>query len=202
MAGQGTGRRWKRKHTLGCFGTLVAIVVLVLVIQILVTPWAFHIGGSFTPMMRWTGVAEGSARNGGGTYAMQIQIVANQLNDHACDQFGCDDFHGSAAVCTAAGEHRFTNISGKVGGWTSVDGQKMSVDIAHGTTTIDRNMQLVLTGTWHGKVYQANDKGYLVRDFDITGVPRPAVGSAQLSDAVQLAFQPGNFAALCAQVKK
>jgi len=197
----GAPRRWKRKHSLGCFGSLILLVVLGVLIQVLFTPWAFHIGGSFTPSMRWTGVAEGQAPDGS-AYAMQIKLAANNVSQHACSSRGCDDFHGTASVCTAAGEFQLKNLLGQVGGWTSIDGQKMTLSIAQGTTNADQYLLLRLTGTWHGAVYQANDEGYLVRAFNPNGTLRAAVPVEQQSNAVALAFKPGDFAALCAKVKK
>jgi hypothetical protein len=199
---QQRGRRWRRKHSLGCLGSLVVLAILVVGLQVLITPWAFHLGGSFTPSMSWTGVAEGTAPHGGGRYAVQIKIVANTLSEHACSQDGCDDLHGSASVCTATGEFGFRNVTGKVGGWSSVDGQKMSLGITHGTNTADRNMQFELTGTWHGAAYQANDEGFLVRGFDAAGRPRPEVSPELQSNAVALTFEPGDFGSLCAKIKK
>lgn len=199
--GTRTGRRWRRKHTLGCFGSLVAIVVLGVGIQLAFTPWAVHIGGSFTPMMRWTGVAEAHTASGA-SYAVQLTINANNLSQHACSQYGCDDFHGTLTVCTAAGMYTFTNVSGTVGGWLSTDGQDMNVSFSHGSTTADRGLLGYLRGTWHGKVYQATDAGYLDRDFQPDGTPRTSVGSAVAADAATLAFQPGDFTSACKQVAR
>jgi hypothetical protein len=194
------GRRWKRKHTLGCLGSLIALVILVAAIQILITPWAFHIGSKFTPGMSWTGVAVGHSP-AGQPFAARLTIQANTLDRHSCSQAGCDDFHGRMDVCTAAGRYSFTNVSGTVGGWRSTDGQTMKFRVAHGTTPATRYLQMDFTGTWHGRVYQSSDEGNLVYGFLPTGGPRTEVTSANPADAVALAFQPGDFDKACASVR-
>lgn len=197
----GVGRPWRRRHTLGCFGSLVALALLVLVIQVAFTPWAFHIGGTFTPLMNWTGVATGHTPSGS-SYAVRLSLQANTISDRACSQYGCDDVHGTVDVCTSAGQYTFINMSGKVGGWLSTDGQKMTIGFSHGKDPSTRNLEGTLTGTWHGKVYQASDGGYLDRDFDTNGTPRTEVTSADPHDAATLAFQPGDFTAACDSVKR
>jgi hypothetical protein len=196
------GRRWKRRHTIGCFGTLILIVVLGVGIQVLFTPWAYHLGGRFSPSMKWSGVAVGTAPRGGGTYAVRLNLRANNLAQHDCSSRGCDDFAGTMEVCTAAGEFSFTQLSGTVGGWLTVNGQKMHLDGRFGTTAADRGLLFVFDGVWHGQTYQASDDGYLVYSFNPDGTPRAGLTSAHTADAVPLAFRTGDFTKLCQQVKK
>jgi hypothetical protein len=197
-----TGRRWRRKHTLGCFGTLIAAVVFVVLLQVLFTPWAMHIGDSFTPLMSWSGVAEGRSATGS-SYAVQLNISANNLSQHSCSGVGgCDDFHGTIVVCTAAGQYTMGNVSGKVGGWLSTNGQQMSVSFSGRRNTPTQYLLGNLHGTWHGKVYQATDGGYLDRNFKPDGTPRTVFSTVDANDTTSLAFRPGNFDTACAQVKR
>lgn len=195
------GRRWRRKHTLGCFGSLVALVLLVLILQILITPWAFHIGNTFTPLMHWSGVSQARTANGA-SYAVQLNITANDIGEHACSQNGCDDFHGSMVVCTAAGKFSFNNISGKVGGWLSTDGQDMSVSFSGKRGQPTDGLLGFLHGTWHGAVYQATDGGYLDRNFNPDGTARRVFTSPDPKQTASFTFQQGNFDSACAQVER
>ena len=195
-------RRFKKRH--GFLGLLVVLLIVILV-QVLIAPWAFHIGGSFTPLGNWTGAAQGKAPNGD-RYAVQLDLQMYLLNDHPCSQLGgCDDFHGTMTVCTKAGRYTLQNMSGKVGGWLSTDGQTMRFSFAPGRNNKDYHLlgQVIgdMQGVWHGKVYQATDEGYLERDFKPDGTPRSVVTSADPKQAVALAFQPGNFDAMCAALK-
>src|SRR5215467_2920089 len=75
-------RRWRRKHTLGCFGSLIALTLAVIILQVLITPWAMHIGNTFTPLMHWSGIAQARTANGA-SYAVQLNIAANNISEHA-----------------------------------------------------------------------------------------------------------------------
>jgi hypothetical protein len=77
----------------------------------------------------------------------------------------------------------------------------MTIEFSHGSVVSDKGLQGTLRGTWHGKVYQANDGGYLDRDFASNGTPRTEVTSPDAKDAVTLPFQPGDFTTACDSVR-
>jgi hypothetical protein len=194
------GRRFRKRHS---FLLLFGVILLLVIVQVIVAPWAFHIGGKFTPLGNWTGAAQGKAPSGD-RYAVQIQLEFNTLQDRACSQTGgCDDFHGTLLFCTKAGQYKITNMSGQLHGWLSTEGRTMNVDFQPDRKDSQQVQQVlgVFRGTWHGDVYQATDGGYLERDFGSNGVPRTVVTTADPKQSVTLAFQPADFNAMCAALK-
>lgn len=193
-AGGGRKRRWRHRHT---FLSLIVLVVLVALVQVLLTPWAFHIAGKFTPTGHWSGVAQGKTASGQ-RFAVQLNLISDDMGRHACSsQGGCEDFHGTAVICTAAGRYTFNNLSGEVGGWLSLNGQNMVLDLDQSKPGPTRNLQATLRGKWSNVGWDASDGGYLARDFLASGVPQTQLGSPKQSDAVALDFRPGNIDALC-----
>jgi hypothetical protein len=178
---------------------LLGVVIAVAAVQVLVTPWAFHMGERISILGRWSGSAVAQGTNGG-RYAIQLNLRFRPLGDQACSPSGCSDFQGSAVICTPAGIFTFTNLGGKTGGWWSTNGQPISVDITHGSTPATRYLQASIKGIWRGTGINATDGGYLARDFLPDGTPRVQLPPADPADAVPLTFSLGNFAARCRSV--
>jgi hypothetical protein len=183
---------------------LVGLAVVVIGgLRVITGPYSLHIGGSFTPLGTWSGVAKG-VTPAGDPYAIQLNLSTPRVGRAGCFAHSCTEFDGTGAVCTKKAVYKFTGLdaSGPLGAWWSLDGREMTVGLddlqAPGSP---QSTSVTLRGTWHGPVYQATDGGYLTDVFASDGSARTSTSSPNAADSASFAFRPGDFAALCRQVQ-
>ena len=133
---------------------VVLIVVIVgLCVYILPTPWAYHMGGKFSPLGEWDGYGPVQASNGG-RYLLYTQIRGGIVNDrgHArCSLTGCDSLTGTAQLCTQGGQHYTFELTGAVHGWYTTDGSRTSIELTGGTPKrLPSGWVVAFHGRWHG----------------------------------------------------
>ena len=137
---------------------LVLRIVLILVIvglcvYILPTPWAFHMGGKFSPLGEWDGYGQVHAANGG-KYLLFTHlrggIVINRGHS-SCSLTGCDRLTGSAELCTTGGQHYTFALTGVVHGWYTTNGSKTTIGLTRGTpTALPHGSVVAFHGVWKG----------------------------------------------------
>ena len=106
----GSGRRYILLRLL-----LILIVVL-LGLYVLPTPWAFHMGGRFSPVGEWDGYGAIQAGNGG-HYLLYTHLRGDLANNHGhagCSFVGCNVLSGTAQLCTQGGQHYTFDLTGAV----------------------------------------------------------------------------------------
>ena len=80
---------------------VLILVVVGLCVYILPSPWAFHMGGRFSPLGEWDGYGPVQASNGG-RYLLYTHLSGGIVNDRghaACSLTGCDSLIGTAQLC-------------------------------------------------------------------------------------------------------
>jgi len=178
---------------------LGAAAVLAVGVFAVTEPYAFHIGGGFTPLGRWTGVAEGTGP-GATRYAVELNLQA-PVPGRECSSNGCAKFVGTAVVCTRKVRLTYAGLHADGSGWLSLDGHPMTVVLSspspHQVTAAD----VELHGAWQGPAYVASDVGSLTSDYDSSGEPRTQVPGFDPKAAVHLTFRPGDFDTLCRAVQ-
>jgi len=130
---------------------VLILIVVALCVYILPAPWAFHMGGQFSPLAEWDGYGPVQAGNGG-HYLLYTHLGGGIVNDHghaACNLTGCDSLAGSAQLCTQGGQHYTFELSGAVHGWYTTNGSRTDIDLTGGTP---KRLPRVVAfhGTWHG----------------------------------------------------
>jgi hypothetical protein len=123
--------RRRQRRRLGAPALLGIAAGAVLFVYIVPTPWALHIGGKFTPLENWDGVAAINATNGG-HYVLFAHLQGGIMGGGAngCGfPGGCDTLHGNAKLCTENGTTYAFGLSGKVDSWWSTDGATTSIDL-------------------------------------------------------------------------
>jgi hypothetical protein len=194
-------RRGRRRHQLL---KLVLIFVVVLgVVYVGLTPWAFHIGGRFSPLARWSGYGQVTGSNGG-RYELFTSLngglVTNGGHGGVCDQFsGCDTLQGTARLCTESGVTYTFQISGEVRAWLSTNGAHTVIDLSGGSP---RSLPFLVSfaGAWHGpELAVANTDDAFTQVFTPRGAIRTATSTADDGHAsVVLRYgTAGGFAAAC-----
>ena len=158
---------------------LVLRIVLILVIvglcvYILPTPWAFHMGGKFSPLGEWDGYGQVHAANGG-KYLLFTHlrggIVINRGHS-SCSLTGCDRLTGSAELCTTGGQHYTFALTGVVHGWYTTNGSKTTIGLTGGTpTALPHGSVVAFHGAWKGPELRLASTGN-----SFTGAFTPAGG--------------------------
>jgi hypothetical protein len=141
---------------------LLILIVVLLLVYVLPTPWAFHMGGKFSPVGEWDGYGTVQASNGG-HYLLYAHLRGGIVNDrgHApCSLTGCDSLTGTAQLCTQGGEHYTFALAGAVHGWYTTNGSKTELKLTGGTPKrLPGGWVVAFHGTWHGAELPIADTG-------------------------------------------
>jgi hypothetical protein len=137
-------------------GTLCYGVVVVL------DPWAFHIGGRWTPLLTWSG--SGKLVTKGGTYPLYVSFFpSSSFSKLQLDGLRpTGGVQGSSWLCTSPGVTQYLKLSGTIyGGWRSTDGSLMNFRLLE-PKILDvgqRQGFFNLYGRWHGPELVMDDRG-------------------------------------------
>ena len=141
----------RKRHVL--LRIVLILVVVGLCVYILPTPWAFHMGGKFSPFGEWDGYGPVQASNGG-RYLLYTHLSGGIVNDRghaACSLTGCDSLIGTAQLCTQGGQHYTFALTGGVHGWYTTNGSKTTIELTGGTPQrLPGGKVVAFHGTWHG----------------------------------------------------
>jgi hypothetical protein len=141
---------------------LLFLIVALLALYVLPAPWAFHMGGKFSPLGEWDGYGPVQASNGG-HYLLYTHLRGGILNAHGhagCHFTGCNTLIGSAQLCAQGGQHYTFELTGAVHGWYTTNGSRTSIALAGGTPKrLPGGRVVAFHGTWHGPVLPIADTG-------------------------------------------
>src|SRR5215831_19796570 len=99
-----------------CLGGLVKLAVLcvglVYGVAGVTSPWAFHIGGQWTPFLYWSGY--GSLVTKSGTYPLYVLLYPDSHSSHLRldGLLPTGGLQGSGALCRAPGVEESLKLSG------------------------------------------------------------------------------------------
>lgn len=160
-----------RPLRLGCLGALVFGCVVVLLVTAVLAPWAFHIGGRWTPGF-WQGV--GTLRTeSGDAYPLYIYFFPNfrsmsrlRLNG----QRPTSGLGGMGWLCSAQGEKQLLDLSGTIyGTYLNTDGNQTGFRLLDYRRPFRINPQVRryfdLYGRWRGPELVMEDTGGWERNF-------------------------------------
>ena len=172
----GSGRRYVLLRLL-----LILIVVL-LALYVLPSPWAFHMGSRFSAAGEWDGYGPVQAGNGG-RYLLYTHLRGGILHNHGqagCSLTGCDTLTGTAQLCTQGGQHYTFPLTGAVHGWYTTDGSPTNINLTGGTPKpLPHGWVIAFHGVWHGAVLPIADTDNSFSEvFTPDGAIRTATSSA------------------------
>jgi hypothetical protein len=130
------------------------LVILLLAVGAAIMPWAFHIGGRWTPVLTWWG--SGRLVTKTGQYPMFLMLYPSshfsRLKYQGLRPTG--GVQGNVCLCTSPGVSQYLKFSGTIyGGWLSTEDSLMTVRLLE-PTIIDLGQQragyLDLVGGWQG----------------------------------------------------
>lgn len=156
---------------LGCLGGLVVGTVVVFLVIALLAPWAFRIGGRWTPAV-WQGI--GTLRTeSGDAYPLYVYFFPRfrgmtrlRLNG----QRPTNSLGGSGWLCSAQGVTQRMNLSGDIyGTYLNTDGNQTAFRLLDARRAFQINPQhrryFDLYGRWHGPELVMQDDGGWERGF-------------------------------------
>jgi hypothetical protein len=201
-AASGSGRRrhvWLR--------LLLVLIVVFLVIDVLPTPWAWHIGGRFTPTQEWDGYGQLRASNGG-KYVLFTHLRGSIVQGKwtSCSYRGCDSMYGNARLCTESGRTYTFSLTGKVGGWLTTNGSNTSIDLSGGQPApLPEGWVVALHGSWRGPALSlSSPDNSFTEVFTARGAIRTTTSSADAGTAsVTIRYgSAADFAQACRALPK
>jgi len=151
------------------FCILVLIGALFYGAVLALNPWAFHIGGRWTPLLAW----QGSGRlltKGGVEYPLWVSFYPSSHFSrlHMDGQRPTGGLQGSAWLCTSRGVTQQLKLSGTIyGGWRSTEGSLMAFRLLE-PKIIDvgqRQGYFDLAGRWRGPELVMDDRGSVGSTF-------------------------------------
>lgn len=154
---------------LGCLGTIVLGIVGIIVSVFVFTPWALHMGGRFTPAMRWHGYGKMHSSYGA-DYGLYLDIYYSEPGRQR-SAVQASNLNGSATLCGPKLQAHKYRLSGTVyGAWLNADGKRM---VLHLYSPKDgQKLDFSLEGAWDGQQLNLNDRGSLASGFNQDGSPR------------------------------
>lgn len=150
----------------GCLANLVGLLVLgvavVYGVAAVTSPWAFHIGGRWTPLLYWSG--SGRLVTKSGTYPLYVSFFpASHFSQLHLDGLGpTGGVQGSGWLCTAPGVLQQLKLGGTIyGGWRSTEGSLMQFRLLEPKIfdVGQRQGYFDLYGRWQGQELVMNDHG-------------------------------------------
>ena len=163
---------------------LIAFVVLFLA-EFLPAPWAFHIGGRFTPLGQWDGYGPVQASDGGRYLLfthLQGGVIAHGGRPGCFLHGGCNDLRGSAKLCTDSGRVYSFGLAGTMHGYLTTDGSLTDLSLSGGSPVpLPHGLVVAFHGIWNGPVLPvASTDGSFTEAFTPAGAIRKgtSVGNA------------------------
>jgi hypothetical protein len=146
---------------------LLGIVILLGVAAII--PWAFHIGGRWTPLLTWWGSGRLVTKDGV-AYPLFIMLYpsAHFSRLRRDGRRASGGVQGSACLCTPGG-YQYLKLSGTIyGGWRSTEGSLIGFRLLE-PTIVDVGQRRAgyfdLTGSWLGPELVMNEGGNWAHTF-------------------------------------
>ncbi len=148
----------------------VLLAILIGLGMALIVPWAFHIGGRFTPLWTWTGTGELLTKGGKQRRFFVSLHPASSMSRLRLDGLRpSSGLGGSACLCTAPGKFQYLRLSGTIyGAWLSTENSLLQFRLIE-QTLIDvgqaRAGYFDLYGRWRGQQLVMDDRGEASHPF-------------------------------------
>lgn len=200
FVGAGRNNSQSGRVRLGCLGSLLLGLVVVVLVTAALDPWAFNIGGRFTPLNVWTGYGRLHS-SAGATYGLYVRLMLTPNRGHGIGPR--NNLRGSALLCTPQGITYPYDLHGNIkNAWSSTEGKETG--LYFGTPNGEKpNRSFDLYGVWRNGELVLDDKGNLGHTFEANGTlaPKGRYGRAPAPGehaAVALAYgSREEFEALC-----
>jgi hypothetical protein len=162
---------------------LLALLIAAALVDLVTTPWIFHIGDRFTPLTEWDGYGAVQTSNGG--HYVLFTHLQGGIRSLECGMFGCDVLHGTAKICTERGSVYTLELTGSVHAWWSTDGAKTSIDLRNVKSgPLPHGWLIAWRGIWRGaRLVAANPDNSFTEVLTPHGAIRRATSTADAGHA-------------------
>jgi len=155
------------RKKLGCFGNLSVVLAGVIVIFLLLNPWALHMGDRWTPALMWHGAGTLQSTTGA-RYPLYLEIW---FDPHGSG-YRRANLRGKSILCTPNGQRfNFTVYGYLQHAWLDTDGKRMQL-LLFSQKNSKPVIKLDLIGTWKGQELFLDDKGNMAMSFRPDGSPK------------------------------
>jgi hypothetical protein len=186
---------------------LVLIVVVLVGLPALLTPWGFFMGGSFHVIPSWTGWGKMHSNKAGGDYVIMITISPKTGKG-----LGPAHLSGNAWLCTPRGEKFTLKLGGDFQKDIRLDTNGKTASFYMDTYTVksqftgDSRPYLEFRGKWNNPDLVLDDHGSIARAFtpDATLWPKGGKERPYISEVVPVTLHEGSnsdFEAACKSAK-
>ena len=203
----------RRRGRLGWGSLILLMVSLPVGLQVLLSPWALHVGGRSTLLGKWTGFGTVEASNGG-KYVLFVDFTAGWIfgRDSPSRRGGggpaggrADTLHGTGVLCTTSGVTHTFDLSGRVDTWRTTDGAKTFMSLTHGTPErLPSGWDVAWHGVWNGPALElASPDNSFTEVFTPKGAIRHVTSTADAGTA-HVTLQYGTrdeFEAACHSIR-
>jgi hypothetical protein len=167
---------------------VLIVFVAAFLAEFVPAPWAFHIGGRFTPLGQWDGYGPVQASNGGRYLLfthLQGGVLAHRGRPGCAFHGGCSTLRGSAKLCTESGRVYSFSLTGTMHGYLTTDGSLTDLSLSGGSPVpLPHGSVVAFQGTWQGPVLPvASTDGSFTGAFTPLGKVRKATSAAQAGTA-------------------
>jgi hypothetical protein len=179
------------RRRFGCFTALLLVVLMPVLVQVVLTPWALRVGGRSTPFGQWTGYGPVEASNGG-RYVLFTDLAAGMLAGSGPGRIGSTSGHGhsdtlsgTATLCTESGAAHTFKLTGWVDAWWTTDGAKTRISLTHGTPErLPSGWDVAWHGVWRGPALElASPDNSFTEVFTPKGAIRHVTSTADAGTA-------------------
>ena len=129
--------------------------ILIVSAAVAIMPWAFHIGGRWTPVLTWWGSGRLVTKTGL-SYPIFVMLYPSSHSSRLRfdGRRPTGGVHGNACLCTSPGVSQYLKLSGTIyDGWWSTDGSLVTLRLLE-PTIIDLGQKRAgyfdLVGRWQG----------------------------------------------------
>ena len=150
----------------GCLANLFLLLVLCVIVLYgvvgVTSPWAFHIGGRWTPLLYWSGCGKLVTKTG--TYPLCVALYpsAHFSHLHLDGLRPSGGLQGTGSLCTSPGVIEPMKLSGTIyGSWSSTNDALMSFRLLEYRIINVGQQQgyFDLYGRWRGPELVMDDRG-------------------------------------------
>ena len=185
----------QKRRGCGCLGTISGAIVFVLLVTLLLYPWAMHMGRRWTPALTWHGVGKLQSTSGA-SYGLFMEVSVYMRRGG-----GGQNLQGTAKLCTPQGETYPLMVNGFLKrAWLDADGKPVTFYF-YSLKGADPRLHFELLGAWRGQELVVEDKGNMAMSFAPDGRAKgylKGMNSAKENTTGTLRYVPeSEFSSVC-----
>lgn len=183
----------------GCLSTIVLGIVGIIAALFLFDPWTLHMGGRFTPTVRWRGYGTMHSSYGS-DYGLYLDLNFSFPQSGRGSAVRPSNLSGTAMLCgPKMATHNYSLLGTVYSAWLSAEGKRMVLHLYSPKNA--QKLDFSLEGSFQGQQLVLDDRGSLAAGFNQDGSPRGVgvgvYGSKEKADATLAYGSKSDFETIC-----